>query len=169
MTFNLRLIDSPPQSGIMNMAIDHAIMQAIGVGEAPPTLRFYAWQPACLSLGYTQRSRDADFERIEKLGWDVVRRPTGGRAILHTDELTYSICFPQEHELVKGDILSSYRRLSVALQNGLERVGLSSQAQPYDKNKARKKRLERKSKRENSSPVCFETPQLMKLQRTGAN
>jgi lipoate-protein ligase A len=60
-----------------------------------------------------------DFARVQRMGWDVVRRPTGGRAILHTDELTYSVSLPQDHELARGDILASYQRLSVALQHGL--------------------------------------------------
>jgi lipoate-protein ligase A len=141
----MRLIYSPPQNGIINMATDQAIMEAVGDRRSEPTLRFYSWQPACLSLGYTQRARDVDFARVQRMGWDVVRRPTGGRAILHTDELTYSVSLPQDHELARGDILASYQRLSVALQHGLEKFGLHSQQAPRKKGGA-------------NSPVCFETP-----------
>jgi len=152
----MRLIFSPALDGITNMATDHAIMEAVGDGSVPPTLRLYAWQPACLSLGYAQRARDLDLARIQERGWGVVRRPTGGRAILHVDELTYSISLPQDHPLVMGDILTSYRRLSEALQLGLEKLGLHSQTAP-------------RSKEHNSenSPVCFETPSAYEITVAG--
>ncbi len=143
----LRLLYSNPQNGATNMATDHAIMEAVGDGRVPPTLRFYAWQPACLSLGYTQRLREIDQTRLQRKGWEIVRRPTGGRAILHTDELTYSICFPQDHPLMMGDIVTSYRRLSQALQVMLENLTLNSQTAPYQPTKG-----------EPVSPVCFEIP-----------
>jgi lipoate-protein ligase A len=141
----MRLIFSPPHDGITNMAIDQALMESVGDLRQPPTLRFYRWQPACLSLGYTQRVREVDFDRLDTHGWDVVRRPTGGKAILHVDELTYSISLPQNHPLVSGDILTSYRRLSRALLTGLEKLGLAAETAPV-------------VKQEVSSPVCFETP-----------
>ncbi|HLA42925.1 MAG TPA: hypothetical protein VJZ27_05790, partial [Aggregatilineales bacterium] len=121
---SMRLIFSSPQDGVTNMAIDQAIMEAVSEHQMPPTLRFYAWEPACLSLGYAQRSRDADLKRIHNQGWQIVRRPTGGRAILHVDELTYSISLPQGHALVSGDIMTSYRRLSDALLLGLRKLGM---------------------------------------------
>lgn len=141
----MRLLYSPPQDGSTNMATDHAIMEAVGDGSVLPTLRFYAWKPMCLSLGYAQKARDIDVEAVHRLGWDVVRRPTGGRAILHTDELTYSIALPQSHPLVEGDILTSYQRISRALQAGLELLGAITQTAP-------------KEGRSTPSPVCFETP-----------
>jgi len=78
-----RLIITPPAAGAWNMAIDEAILEATGTGSAPPTLRLYGWDPACLSLGYAQPIADADLDRLALAGWDLVRRPTGGRAILH--------------------------------------------------------------------------------------
>lgn len=143
----MRLIYSPPATGALNMATDQAIMEAVGEKRVPSTLRFYSWQPACLSLGYTQRLEDVDERRVLCRGWHIVRRPTGGRAILHTDEVTYSISFPQNHELVAGDIVTSYRRLSAALQYGLEKLGLQSDVAPYIKHH-----------KEDLSAVCFETP-----------
>src|ERR1700694_1282876 len=104
-----------PLNGALNMAIDEAILKAVGEATAPPTLRLYAWQPACLSLGYAQPGTDVDRARLAERGWDVVRRLTGGRAILHTDELTYSVAFPLDHRLAAGGIIDSYRRLSAAL------------------------------------------------------
>ncbi len=141
-----RVIFHPPFDGPTNMAIDQAIMEAVGKRLVAPTLRFYAWQPACLSLGYGQFSREADLERINAQGWGLVRRATGGKAILHTDELTYSIAFPEDHPIVEGDILTSYRRLSVALLNGLHQLGVAAESTPlYETPKT-------------TGPVCFEVP-----------
>lgn len=151
----LRLLYSPPQNGIINMATDHAVMEAVGDGRVLPTLRLYAWQPACLSLGYTQRLREVDQTRLQAKSWDLVRRPTGGKAILHTDEITYSVCFPQEDTLVQGDIVTSYRRLSQALQEALKILGLPSQTAPYEKNGGQ------------TSPICFETPSAYEITVAG--
>ena len=89
-----RLIIDSPAHGAWNMAVDEAILEQTGRGESPPTLRLYDWQPACLSLGYAQPFADVDVDRLKERGWELVRRPTGGRAILHVDELTYSVSAP---------------------------------------------------------------------------
>ncbi len=86
-----RLLITPPAHGAWNMAVDEAILEAMGSGKSLPTLRLYAWEPACLSLGYAQPLTDVDMPRLQARGWEMVRRPTGGRAVLHTDELTYSV------------------------------------------------------------------------------
>lgn len=126
-----RLVISGYAGGSSNMAVDEAILVAVATGESPPTLRFYGWQPACLSLGYRQPWTVVDTERCAAAGWDVVRRPTGGRAILHVDELTYSVIAPTGEPQVKGGILESYRRLSQALTDGLMMLGLEySEALP---------------------------------------
>src|SRR5947207_8096194 len=84
-----RVIIQRAADGPTNMAIDEAIADSVAAGDVPPTLRFYAWEPACLSLGYTQPATDVDFERLASKGWGVVRRLTGGRAVLHIGELTF--------------------------------------------------------------------------------
>lgn len=142
-----RLLKTPAQDGAMNMAIDQAIMEAVAAGFAPPTLRFYAWEPACLSLGYTQPIEDVDRARLQTRGWELVRRMTGGRAILHTDELTYSVAVKKGHPIVEGDIIASYRRLSRALVTGLELLGAAPQAD---------KRSDHRP--DSKGPVCFEVP-----------
>ena len=86
-----RLIRHHGKSGAWNMAVDEAVLEAVGAGQALPTLRFYTWDPPCLSLGYAQPVEDADQQALADFGWGIVRRPTGGRAILHTDEITYSV------------------------------------------------------------------------------
>ena len=137
-----RLIYDCPTCGPRNMAVDEAILMG---GFAQPTLRVYAWEPFCLSLGYGQRSRDADLQRLSVHGWGIVRRPTGGRAILHGDELTYSLVLPVGHPLGAGSVLDSYRRISRALVTGLEYLGAQPEAN---------QRVERVR----SGAVCFETP-----------
>ena len=84
-----RLIDTAPAPGAWNMAVDEALMERVRGGGAP-VLRFYRWEPACLSLGRNQPATGAyDAAAIAARGVDVVRRPTGGRAVLHHRELTY--------------------------------------------------------------------------------
>src|SRR5260221_14259042 len=97
-----RLVHSPLADGAANMAIDEAILRAVAAGQAPPTLRFFGWTPPCLSLGYAQPAAEVDAERLNQLGYGLVRRPTGGRAILHTHELTYSVIAPMDEPRVRG-------------------------------------------------------------------
>ena len=104
------------------MAVDEAILRAVAAGRVLPTLRFYAWKPPCLSLGRAQKTSDVDLDALRAAGFDLVRRPTGGKAILHVDELTYSVVAPQEKPRVTGSIVENYRRLSANLVRGLERL-----------------------------------------------
>jgi len=110
------------------MAVDEALLLSVAAGQTPPVLRFYAWAPPCLSLGYGQPLGDVDLERLTARQWGLVRRPTGGRAILHTDELTYSIVAPLAEPRVAGGVVESYRRLSAGLLLGLERLSLCARA-----------------------------------------
>ncbi len=145
-----RLIKTSPAHGAWNMAADEAILEAIGRGDVPPTLRLYAWEPACLSLGYAQPLTDIDLERLEAHGWEVVRRATGGRSILHTDELTYSVTGPQDEARLAGGVLESYRRLSEALLAALLKLGLPAKALPQPQIPGSNGRPK--------EPVCFEVP-----------
>jgi lipoyl(octanoyl) transferase len=148
-TAEWRILRTPPADGAWNMAVDEAILESVGRRSALPTLRLYAWQPACLSLGYAQPFADADLETLALHGWQIVRRPTGGRAILHTDELTYSVIAPLDEARVAGGVLESYRRLSQALVVALQRLGLPAQAE-------REYSLPQGSQA--GGPVCFEVP-----------
>jgi len=142
-----RLIRSAPADGPTHMAVDEAILRAVAAGLVPPTLRFYAWEPACLSLGRAQSVEDVDLEALRAAGFDLVRRPTGGKAILHVDELTYSVVAPQEEPRVAGGIVESYRRLSSGLVRGLERLGVADLVAD-----------QRVENRGLEGPVCFEVP-----------
>jgi len=147
-----RLLRSPFADGPTNMAVDEAILLAVAEGYVPPTLRFFGWTPPCLSLGYAQPIVDIDLNRLPARGWDLVRRPTGGRAILHTDELTYSIIAPMNEPRVLGGVVESYRQLSAGLLHGLELLGLQVRA---DKEYAPISSFQSPA---SSNPVCFEVP-----------
>jgi lipoate-protein ligase A len=131
------------------MAVDEAIMEAASAGTVPPTLRLYAWQPACLSLGLAQPAGDIDLQALHLRGWDMVRRPTGGRAILHTDELTYAVIAANDEPLVVGGVLESYHRIARALLRGLELLALAARADS---------RYDPPEGSDPKGPVCFEVP-----------
>lgn len=142
-----RLLRNGPAPGAWNMALDEAILEHVQQGTSAPTLRLYAWAPPCLSLGLAQPYADVDEERLHALGWDVVRRLTGGRAILHTDELTYSAIGPSTEPRLAGSVLESYSRLADALAAGLRALGLAIEMS------------EHKAPAESrANPVCFEVP-----------
>ena len=142
-----RLLNTGYRDGATNMALDEAILRGVAEGSSPPTLRFFGWEPACLSLGQAQPIADVDFDACRRLGVEVVRRPTGGRAILHVDELTYSVAAREDDAHVQGGIIESYRRLSEGLLSGLMRMGLPVQ------------QVERPDEHDrDQGPVCFVTP-----------
>ncbi len=142
-----RLIRSPAADGATNMAVDEAILRAVAAGDVPPTLRLYAWEPPCLSLGRGQPVEDVDRAAVAAAGYNLVRRPTGGRAILHIDELTYSVVAPEREERVAGGVVESYRRLSQGLMRGLALLGVTDVVAD-----------ERVESRGAEGPVCFEVP-----------
>lgn len=85
-----RLIQFDYFDAATNMAIDEAILEAHLMGSVPPTLRLYGFKPGAVSVGYAQKLSEAFVNRVQQNGFDLVRRPTGGRAVLHVDDLTYS-------------------------------------------------------------------------------
>ncbi len=141
-----RVIFDRARHGAENMAIDQAILEAVAQREVPPTLRLYAWERPCLSLGYNQRIAEVDLDALEMRQWEIVRRITGGKAILHTDEITYSVALPDNMPLVEGSIIESYRRLSVALLAALELLGAHADVTSPD------------AAGRAQGPVCFEVP-----------
>ncbi|HSL31704.1 MAG TPA: lipoate--protein ligase family protein [Anaerolineales bacterium] len=142
-----RLLVHPARRGAWNMAVDEALLERIGAGESLPTIRLYAWDPACLSLGHAQPFADVEVVRLQERSWEVVRRLTGGRAILHTDELTYSVTGRAEEPVLAGGVLESYNRLSQALLLALKKLGVPVEIQ------------ERKTAEQAApNPICFEVP-----------
>lgn len=127
-----RLIIDEPLDGPANMARDEAIARAHAAGDTPPTLRLYAWRPACLSLGRFQRSAEVDRAACAKAGVAIVRRPSGGRALLHDHELTYAVVAREDHPLLGGNsIVASYRQISAALLAGLRALGVPAELTPH--------------------------------------
>jgi lipoyl(octanoyl) transferase len=116
MTSSFEYIDTGAHNGAWNMAFDIERAEALDRGEAGPMLRVYTWRPWCISLGRHQDIADIDQQRVESAGYHIVRRPTGGRAILHADELTYCVVMPSEGR----GIMEVYRLISEALTTGLK-------------------------------------------------
>ncbi len=113
--------DVPPAlTGVRNMAVDAALLESVA-GGAPPALRLYRWSPACLSLGRNQAARDVyDPAKLASLGFDLVRRPTGGLAVLHDEELTYAVAIPADR---LGGPRRTYHALHGAIARALTALG----------------------------------------------
>jgi len=113
-------------SAAMNMAIDRAILQLAANGKSPPTLRLYTWNPPAVSLGYFQRKRGPNPEVCQRLGLDLVRRPSGGRAVLHKGDLTYAVVAGVS-DGIPYDANLAYRLISKGLLIGLRSLGVSAE------------------------------------------
>jgi lipoate-protein ligase A len=143
-----RLIINSPCDGAWNMAVDEAILESVVKKKNPPTLRLYAWNPYCLSLGHAQPVADVNLPALKEKGWGLVRRPTGGRAILHADEITYAVIAPIDEPRVSGTVLDSYKRLSKALLAALNILDIQADS----------KSKEVPNRRTSINPICFESP-----------
>lgn len=115
MTLQFEFIDTGYHTGQFNMDFDVQRAEAVDAGTANPMIRVYRWDPWCISLGRHQKETDINAEATKRDGIDIVRRPTGGRAILHAEELTYSAIFPSEGR----GIMEVYKLISEALSAGL--------------------------------------------------
>ena len=150
------IVEDSPRSGAANMAVDESIAEAAAAGDVPPTLRFYRWQIPTVSLGRFQKIADVNEVRISQQGFDMVRRSTGGRAILHVDELTYSVAGPIAEPHMAGGVMDAYLRFSNALLSGLMSLGLS----------AEKAGARARAGRELSA-ACFEMPSAYEITAAG--
>lgn len=121
-----RLIRSGPLAGFLNMALDEALLEAVGEGRSEPVFRLYRWSPPALSLGCFQPTRDVDLAACRELGIDLVRRPTGGRAVLHDREATYAVIAPAG-DLFGSGVLTTGRRIALALRRALGALGLPAE------------------------------------------
>lgn len=157
-----RLIKDSYHTGFMNMAIDEAIMIAHREGLVPPTIRFYQWSPAAVSLGYFQDlEKEIDVDVCKNLGIDIVRRPTGGKAVLHDKELTYSFIIRENHPLVNDSILETYKKISGGIIRGLSYLGIKAELVPLrEKLKSTLSGNKAKSKIPHSDikSICFSVP-----------
>jgi lipoate-protein ligase A len=123
-----RLIKDSYHNGFINMAVDEAIMIAHKNGLVPPTIRFYQWSPPAVSLGYFQDlKKEINVKVCQDIGIDIVRRPTGGKAVLHDQELTYSFIIKENDPLVNDSILETYKKISGGIIRGLSYLGIKAE------------------------------------------
>jgi len=166
-----RLIKDNYHTGFMNMAIDEAIMIAHRKGLVPPTIRFYQWSPPAVSLGYFQDlKKEIDVDACNNMGINIVRRPTGGKAVLHDKELTYSFIIREGHPLVNDSILETYKKISGGIIRGLSYLGIKAELVPLrEKLKSTPSGNEAKSKipHSNIKSICFSVPSQYEVQVMG--
>ena len=118
------------RTGAENMKYDEQLAQSLLASDHPFVVRVYGWQPPAISLGWHQNIEEIDLEKCSREGIDVVRRPTGGRAILHSDEVTYSVAMVASQK----SVLSVYQQISEALVRGLRELGVDvalEKSQPH--------------------------------------
>lgn len=150
---NIRLLIDEALPGVRNMAVDEALMRSAGSpdGANRVTLRLYGWEPGCLSFGRNQEARGAyDARAAAERGIDVVRRPTGGRAVYHHRELTYSVAAPVG---TWGSLRETYGRINRALAAGLRELGVRAVCGADEGSPGRRTRAPRPTPR-----ACFRDP-----------
>ncbi|QEY19410.1 lipoate--protein ligase family protein [Psychrobacillus sp. AK 1817] len=151
-------IDSGPCAPSYNMALDEALLDWHSEGLIPPVIRFYEWNPATLSIGYFQSvEKEIDMEAVRRLGLGFVRRPTGGRGVLHEHELTYSVIVSEDYPDMPATVTEAYRVISEGLLKGFQSLGLEayfSIPNTPDKLQALKNP---------KTAVCFDTPSWYEL------
>jgi len=128
-----RFLKTKDNTATSNMAIDRAVLGANSEGKSPPTVRFFTWSPPAISIGYFQSlEEEVDLKMCEKTGVDYVRRITGGGAVFHESELTYSIVIPEAHPQIPKNIMDSYARICGAVIKGLKNLGIKSNYVPIN-------------------------------------
>jgi lipoate-protein ligase A len=108
------------------MALDEAILEAVAAGESPPTLRFYGWRGRWLSIGMAESIADVDLAACRATGTGMLRRPSGGTAVLHVDQLAWSLTVPSSHELAPPDIVASYAQHAAIAIAALGSLGVEA-------------------------------------------
>lgn len=141
-------LDSGHHDAATNMAIDEALLQWHSKKEIPPTLRFYGWTRPSLTVGHFQNvQRSINFAGIKNHQCDFVRRLTGGTAVLHDDELTYSIIISEDHEKIPKSVNQAYYILSKGLLEGYRQLGIEADYA-----------IPERELQKNRTDVCFERP-----------
>ena len=157
-TTTWHFINSGKCSPSYNMALDEALLEWHSRGEIGPVLRFYEWNPATLSIGYFQSvEKEIDLEAVEKHGLGFVRRPTGGRGVLHEHELTYSVIVTEEYPGMPETVTEAYRVISGGLLEGFRNLGLKADFSVPD-TKEQSDNLKKPK-----SAVCFDAPSWYEL------
>jgi lipoate-protein ligase A len=131
--FPIRLLETGYHDCFYNMGLDEALLESVSRSLSLPVLRFYGWKPLAVSVGYFQSPEDeVDLVACKARGIDVIRRITGGGAVFHHAELTYSIVLPISHPLAGDSIRGSYQTLCAGIIRGLGLLGLESQFAPIN-------------------------------------
>lgn len=151
-------IDSGFSSPFYNMALDEALLDWHSEGKIAPTIRFYGWNPPTLSIGYFQKvEKEIDMDAVRRHGLGFVRRPTGGRGVLHDKELTYSVIVSEDHPRMPKTVTEAYRVISEGILHGFRLLGL-------DAHFAIPRTDEEKQHLKNPrSSVCFDAPSWYEL------
>ncbi len=148
-----RYIDSGSNIAAYNMAVDEELLARAQAGERTPVLRLYTWSPPAVSLGRFQKIEEAvNADACRKRGFDIVRRITGGRAVLHKDELTYSIVARVDDPLFPPDVHGTYRVIAAGLLAGLKNLGIAAEIVSHGN---RHSHLVAKHAKD---PACFSSP-----------
>lgn len=151
-------INSGPCSPAYNMALDEALLDWHSQGEIPPVIRFYEWNPATVSIGYFQQvHKDINLDAVKKQNLGFIRRPTGGRAVLHDQELTYSVIVTESYPNMPETVTEAYRVISGGILQGFRLLGLDA----YFSVPETKEQLDDLKKPK--SAVCFDAPSWYEL------
>jgi len=143
-----RFLNSGVSTGPVNMAVDEAVLAGVNRGGSPPTLRVYGWEPPTVSTGYSQDiEQELDLEACRDRGFGVVVRPTGGRAVLHAGELTYSVVGRSGEPPLGATIMETYRAIAQGLVAGLSLLGVSAELAQVSS--------EARGRSGGASPPCF--------------
>jgi len=145
-----RLLLTGPGSAAWNMALDESLLRLAADG-GPHTIRFYSWDVPSLSIGSFQRVSDLDTDELHRRSIPLVRRPTGGRAVLHDSEITYSVAAPIPSPHFPSDLMGSYKKIGECFLAGLRRLGLDARLVPVDRKRARSSGYQH-------NPLCFSSP-----------
>jgi lipoate-protein ligase A len=155
---NWRLLDSGPNIGAYNMAVDEELLARAQAGETTPMLRLYTWRPPAVSLGRFQKLGAAvNAEACRRRGIDIVRRITGGRAVLHNKELTYSIITRTDNPLFPANVHGAYKIIAAGLLQGLGNLGIPAEMV------SRSSRHAVLVKKDPKDAACFSTPSWYEL------
>lgn len=128
-----RLLLTGHQDAFTNMAIDESIMIHVGQRISPPTIRFYGWQPPAVSIGYFQGlSEEVDLIKCKELGVDYIRRITGGGAVFHESEVTYSLSILNDNPIVPDKVLESYKVICGGIIEGLLELDIKADFAPLN-------------------------------------
>ncbi|SHE63007.1 lipoate-protein ligase A [Marinitoga hydrogenitolerans DSM 16785] len=146
----IRLIIDAYHMGSWNMACDLSIAKHVGKGVQPTTIRLYGWTLPTLSLGRFQKLEDIDFDFLKNNNIDIVRRPTGGRAVLHNNEITYLFSASTNHHLLPKNVIGSYKVIAEALIKSMEFLNIYCD---IEKNKS--KHL--------NTPACYDSPSIYEI------